>query len=74
MLENPIGQGRSELHVQFKRNDGSPDATYVYYFNTPGAGAEIARKLADTDHPYSQVVYPLLVKNTSINYTKIANR
>lgn len=69
---SPIGQGRSELHVQFRNEDGSPSSTYAYFFDSPEAGITILEKLRGSSHPFSEVVHPLLIV-AKVPYTRVHN-
>jgi hypothetical protein len=64
------GRGRSELHVRFKNEDGSPPH-YVYFFDSPEAGKTILEKLQGSPHPFKEVVHGLLIKG-KVPYTKVA--
>ena len=72
---------RPTLTVQFWRHaKGStkdnptrvPDATYAYFFSDNAFGAEIARKMGDTLHPYGDVLYPLVIR-AGVPYTRVGN-
>lgn len=64
------GQGRSELHVQFKDKQGGASSVYAYYFATPEAGATVVQKLRSSSHPYGEVLTPYVIR-AGIPYTKV---
>jgi len=66
-----LGQGRSELHVRFKRPNGGPTEVYVYFFANHAQGEAIYQRMKTSPHPFSLVLHPEVIKK-QIPYTSVA--
>ena len=66
-----LGQGRSELHVRFKRPNGGPTEVYVYFFVDHSQGEAIYQRLKTSPHPFGQVLHPEVIKE-QVPYTSVA--
>lgn len=69
---NPFSAGASELRVIFKKNDGSEDSEYVYWYNDHARGKDIFDRLKASPHPYSEVLHPEVVLNRSVPYQRVS--
>lgn len=70
-LPSKLGQGRSELHVRFKRPNGGPTEVYVYFFVDHSQGEAIYQRLKSSPHPFGQVLHPEVIKE-QVPYTSVA--
>ena len=70
-LPSKLGQGRSELHVRFKRPNGGPTEVYVYFFVDHSQGEAIYQRLKTSPHPFGQVLHPEVIKE-QVPYTSVA--
>lgn len=59
------------IRIQFKDNEGNPQAEYDYWPGTRDEVRAIFQLLKASDHPYSKVAYPLMIEGGKVPYKKV---
>lgn len=59
--DNPYEAGASILTVVFRGSKGQPPSQYSYFFNDHLQGFTIFDLLSQTNHPYAEVLRPMVI-------------